>query len=104
MLFVYVTTPHMEEAKQIATYVIEQRLAACVNIFPEMHSIYHWQGKIENATECVCIFKTKQENYLRLQAAIMEKHSYETPCIVALPVKEAAPDFANWVSKESTTI
>ncbi len=104
MLFVYVTTANMDEAKSIAAYIVEQRLASCANIFPEMHSIYHWQGKIENATECVCIFKTRQENYSALQAAIMEKHSYETPCIVALPVADAAPAFASWVHKESTKL
>ncbi len=102
MIFVYVTTPSLEEAKAIASFVVENRLAAGVNIFPEVHSIYHWQGKVENAKECVCIFKTRQDNFTLLRDAIMEKHSYITPCIVALPVADAAPEFAKWIQEEST--
>ncbi len=91
----------MDEAKSIASFVIEKRLAAGVNIFPEVHSIYHWQGKIENSCECVCIFKTMQENYAKLEKIILEKHSYVTPCIVALPVNGAHADFAKWVQDET---
>ncbi len=101
MIFVYMTAPTMQEAKSIAAHMVEKRLAAGVNIFPEVHSIYHWQGKVENASECVCIFKTDKANFNALRHAIIEKHSYITPCIVALPVEDADENFTKWVKKES---
>ncbi len=101
MIFVYITTPSIDEAKNIASFILEQHLAAGVNIFPEVHSMYHWQGKLESAMECVCIFKTAKDNFDALRDAIMTRHSYINPCIVALPVADAAPDFARWIQEES---
>ncbi len=101
MIFVYMTAANFQEAKDIATLVLNERLAAGVNIFPEVHSMYHWQGKLESASECVCIFKTAKQNFASLRDAIIKKHSYVTPCIVALPVADAAEDFAKWVNIES---
>ncbi len=101
MLLIYVTMPSMEEAKTIASNIVEKRLAACANIIPGMHSIYHWQGKIEQSTEYVCLFKTRKENFNALQEAITQLHSYITPCIIALPIVDAAAPFAKWIQEES---
>lgn len=101
MLFVYMTAANAQEAQSIASFVVEERLASCANIFPTMHSIYHWKGKVERAEEAVCIFKTTEQCFEKLKATIVEKHSYETPCIVALPVSSAHEAFAAWVAAET---
>ncbi len=101
MLFVYVTTANIDEAKKIAEKVVQNRLAACANILPQMYSIYHWQGKVEQATECVCIFKTTKSNFEELKQVITKLHSYETPCIVALPMTDIAEPFAKWINEET---
>ncbi len=101
MILVYMTVPNIEEAKKISAFVVEKRLAAGANIFPEIHSIYHWKGKIEQSSECVCIYKTKSENFPALQEAIIKLHSYTTPCIIALPIVDANTDFAKWIKVES---
>ncbi len=101
MLFVYTTTSTIMEAKTIATHIIEQRLAAGVNIIPQVHSIYHWQGNIVQSEECICIFKSTQENFDTLKKAILLLHSYETPCIVALPIADIEERFGAWIKQES---
>ncbi len=102
MLLVYTTTKDFAEATTIATFIIEQRLAAGANILPSMHSVYHWQGKIVHAEECVCLFQTKKENFDALAHAIKEKHSYDVPCIIAMPIEKASQSFAQWIHHEST--
>ncbi len=101
MLLVYTTMKDMAEAKAIAGHIIAQRLAAGANIIPDMHSIYHWQGEIHHAEECVCLFQTTKENFNALEKAIQEKHSYEVPCIIAMPIEKTAKTFARWICEES---
>ncbi len=100
MILVYVTTKNFDEARTIAEKIVEQRLAAGANIIPSMTSIYHWKGKIESSNECACIFKTTQKNFTALSSAIKALHSYETPCIIALPITEAEKAFGAWIQEE----
>ncbi len=100
MLLVYVTTKDDSEAKKIANHAVEQRLAAGVNIFPSIQSVYHWQGEIVHNEECVCIFKTTQEKFSALRDAIVRLHSYDTPCVVAVPTVAAHEPFVAWAYKE----
>ncbi len=100
-IFVYVTVPTVAEAKEIAKTVVEDRLAACANILPGMHSIYQWQGKIEQAEECVVLFKTRATLLQALEACVKEMHKYSNPCIVSLPVTAGSAPYLEWIMNET---
>lgn len=102
-IFVYVTFASKNEAETVAETLLEQHLVSCANIFEPCTSVYRWKGQIHKATEAVCIFKSIRENYPELQEEIKKLHSYEVPCIVALPVLDGLPDFLNWIQASSTT-
>jgi periplasmic divalent cation tolerance protein len=100
-IFVYVTVPSAADAKKIAEAVIQDRLAACANILPGMHSIYHWEGKIEQAEECVVLFKTRATLFQALEACVKEMHKYTNPCVVALPVTQGSAPYLEWLMAET---
>lgn len=100
-LLVYMTAASLEEAQRIARHVVERRLAAGVNILPAVHSIYHWKGAVQEAAETVCVFKTEDDRFEALRAAIVSLHSYETPCVVALPISAGHEDFLRWIHAET---
>ena len=98
MRIVIVTAPK-EEAPKIGSKVIEERLAACVNILPSVRSIYTWKGKIEDDEESMMFIKTRADSVADLTGRIRELHSYEVPEIIAVEIKgnEGNPDYLNWV-------
>ena len=98
---VYATFASEEEAHRIARIVVEERLAACANILGSCHSIYRWEGRIEEAGEVAALFKTRSEIAGRLIARIGELHSYDVPAAVAWPIAEAMPAYADWVEAET---
>lgn len=100
-IFVYVTVPSVAEAKKIAVSVVQDRLAACANILPGMQSIYHWEGRIEQAEECVVLFKTRATLFQALEACVREMHKYTNPCIVALPVTQGSAPYIEWLMAET---
>lgn len=100
-IFIYVTAPSAKEAKKIADAVVADRLAACANILPGMHSVYHWQGKIEEADETVIIFKTRATLFQAVEARVKELHKYSSPCIVALPVEAGHQPYLDWIMAET---
>lgn len=97
---VYATFAGIEEARRIARTVVEEKLAACVNIFGPCRSIYRWQGKVETAAEAAALFKTRADKADALVARIAELHSYEVPAIAVWPVEKALPAYADWISAE----
>ncbi|BDA77753.1 divalent ion tolerance protein [Leptospira kobayashii] len=97
--FVYVTVGNLEEASLIAKKVVEEKLAACANILPQMTSFYFWEGKLQEDKEVVLIFKTNESKLESLILRIKELHSYEVPCIVALPIESGNPDYLDWLRK-----
>lgn len=99
-VFIYVTTPNLSIAKKIGTSLVKNRLAACVNILPKMHSIYQWQNKTHSAKECVVIVKAPMTKYKKIETQILKLHPYECPCIVALPVKKGLPQYVKWLTNE----
>jgi len=101
-LFVYVTVPSLPEAHEIASAVVESRLAACANIIPGMKSVYRWKGRIEERDEITLILKTVERKLGALEARIRQMHSDETPCIVALPVTGGNAAFIGWIKEETT--
>ena len=84
-------------ALQLANSLIDEKLAACINILPGLTSIYRWQGKRETGTEELLMIKTTQDNYPTLQARIEELHPYELPEVIAVPIQAGLPAYLNWV-------
>ena len=97
---VYATFGSDEEARRVARTLVEERLAACANILAPCHSIYRWQGRIEEAAEVPAIFKTRAGTASRLVERIRALHSYDVPAAVVWPIAEAVPAYATWVVKE----
>ena len=85
-VLVSTTTASADEAEQIAQALLNQRLAACVQIIPQVRSIYRWAGEIEQAGEWLCLIKTRRSLLSHLEAAVIRQHSYDCPEIVAVPI------------------
>lgn len=100
--FVYVTAADEAEARKIARAVVEERLAACANLLGGIQSIYQWKGEICEDTETALVLKTSGSRKNELIARIRELHSYETPCIICLPIADGNPAFLNWLAAETT--
>lgn len=100
-ILVYITVGDQAEADSIARTIVQERLAACANILPGMKSVYHWQGKIETATETVVLFKTRTEFFDKLAARIKTLHSYDTPCIAAMPLAHVEQSYLAWIMNET---
>jgi periplasmic divalent cation tolerance protein len=98
-LQVITTTDSEEEAERIAAALVERRLAACVQVLGPISSHYHWQGELEAAREWICLAKTTEETYTRLEEAIRELHSYEEPEIVGMAVAAGSRGYLDWVSR-----
>jgi len=96
---VYAVFANTPEAERIGRAVVEERLAACVNILGPVHSIYRWKGAIETADEVAAIFKTHHWRSDALMERIAALHSYETPCIVAWPIEKIVGSYADWVEE-----
>ena len=91
-----------EEARRIARDMVERSLAACANILGPCHSIYRWEGKVEEAAEVAALFKTRFETAEALMRAIHAAHSYDVPAIVALPLSLSHCDYRDWVLENSS--
>src|SRR3954469_18328809 len=99
---IVLTTLHdAEVAATLAKTVVEERLAACANLFPALRSIYKWQSKIEDQNEVLVLFKTRQEHYARLQSRVLEWHPYEVPELLAVPVEQAYQPYLDWLARET---
>ena len=94
---VYAVFANAEEAERIGRAMVEERLAACINILAPCRSIYRWQGAIETAEEVPAIFKTTHSQADDLVARIAELHSYDVPCIAVSPIDKLLADYADWV-------
>ena len=98
---VYVTASDVKEARKIAEAVVGERLAACANIYPEIRSIYWWQGKVEESGESALVLKTRRELVPKVVEMVKRLHSYTVPCIVALPIAEGNREFLEWIKSET---
>ena len=94
---VYVIFASVEEAERIGRQIVEERLAACVNVLGPCRSIYRWQSAIETAEEAPAIFKTSSVQSDALVARVSALHSYDVPCIAVWPISKLLADYADWV-------
>jgi periplasmic divalent cation tolerance protein len=100
-IVVFVSAGSEQEALTIARTLVEERLAACVNIVSKIRSIYRWEGKICDEPECYLIIKTRQELFQAIQKRIKTLHSYDVPEIIALPIVEGLNSYLEWIQGET---
>lgn len=100
VLLVFTQLPDRAAAENFARVLIEERVAACVNILAAGTSIYRWQGVVEHANEIPLLIKTTAERYGALEAVIRRLHPYELPEVVAVPVTQGLPGYLQWVASE----
>ncbi|MBY0429514.1 MAG: divalent-cation tolerance protein CutA [Alphaproteobacteria bacterium] len=100
IIFIYIPCRDADEAAGIARAMVEQKLAACGNIFPAIQSIYKWEGEVRSDTEAVLILKTTQAKFKVVEGAVKALHSYDTPCIAALNVADVNDAYRTWLLGE----
>lgn len=88
-----------EDAERIARALVEQRLAACVNVVPGLVSVYRWKGKVERDDERLLVIKTRRERFSALREVLAALHPYEVPEILALPVEDGSPAYLEWLDE-----
>ena len=98
---VYITAANAEQALAIGRVLVEERLAACINVLPGMSAIYRWQGVVEEAREAVLIAKTRADRVAALTARVRALHSYDLPCVIALPIVDGDAEYLGWLARES---
>ena len=99
--FIYITAGSMDEAKKIGRALISKRLAACVNIIDNMHSMYWWEDEIQDDREVILIAKTKESVVPELIEKVKSMHSYDCPCIVSLPILDGNRAFLEWIARQT---
>jgi periplasmic divalent cation tolerance protein len=97
---VVTTTSSREEAQRIARVLVEERLAACVQVLGPISSTYRWQGAIETSHEWLCVAKSRRELYEEIEKAIRGAHSYQVPEILAVPILAGSVDYLAWLDQE----
>jgi len=97
-IVVLITAGSREEALRLAEMLVGARLAACVQVLPEMQSIYHWQGQIARAPEVLLLVKTTDTRFAELEREVRALHSYETPEIIALPITAVSAPYLEWLT------
>lgn len=98
---VLTTAGSPQEAEKIARTLVERRLAACVNIVPQIQSVYRWKDKVEQETEWLLIIKTRLNAFEPVRDAIKELHSYELPECIMLEVKQGSKAYLNWIEENT---
>ena len=99
---IYVTVADKAQARELGRFLVTSQLAACVNIFDQMNSMYVWQGEFQDDQEAVLIAKTTEDRLAELVGAIKQRHSYDCPCIVTWPITGGNPAFLDWIEAQVT--
>ena len=96
-IVVFMTAPNVDEARRIASELVERQLAACVQILPEIESVYRWNGDVQRDEEILILAKTTAAQFDDLERAVREIHSYDTPEIVAVPMAHVSEPYRAWL-------
>jgi periplasmic divalent cation tolerance protein len=99
-IVVFSTCGSQEEAERLARMLLDQHLAACVNVISPVRSFYRWKGAIESTSEWLLAIKTSRERFDRVRATLESAHSYELPEVLALPVVDGSPNYLAWMESE----
>lgn len=97
VFFVYITTKDKDEAIKIGRRLVQQKLAACINVIDKMTSVYWWEGKLAEDNEAILIAKTTEENVEKLTLEVKHQHSYKCPCVVAFKIEEGNKEYLKWI-------
>ena len=100
-MLIYMTAANRREAEKIGRALVEERLAACVNFLGPIRSLYWWEGEVQKGQEVAFIAKTSKTQVKRLIARVKALHSYECPCVVAVPIENGFPAFLKWIEAET---
>jgi len=100
-MLVYITTSSRVEASAIGRAMVDERLAACANVLGDITSFYWWEGAVQEDGEVSLILKTQDHLVDRLTQRVKELHSYDCPCVVAIPIAAGNPDFLDWIVNET---
>lgn len=95
----YVTCKDQNEASVIAKALLQKKLIACGNIIPQMTSIYEWNDQIEEQTEVILLLKTSKKHTKMIEKIVLEKHSYDCPCVLEIPLSSINSDFKDWLEE-----
>src|SRR5690606_27335873 len=97
---IYLTCADNAEAEHIARHLLAEGLIACANLFPPIRSLYHWQGELQHETESAMLLKTRRDVLPKLESRILQLHSYDTPCMVVLPIEAGYAAFLEWIDTQ----
>ncbi len=100
-LLVFSTCPDLDCARTLSELLVRERLAACVNIMPTVHSVYEWQGAVQQEAECLLLIKTTSERYAALEQTLRAHHPYELPEIIAVSLTAGLPAYLNWLDHQT---
>lgn len=100
-IIAYITAAQEEEAAKIARTIVDERLAACVNIVKDIRSIYRWKGKVEDEREALLVVKTRRALFDRMVKRVRELHSYTVPEVIAFPIIAGSDDYLSWLDEET---
>ena len=100
-IVVLVTVPNQDVAAQLANALVGDKLVACVNILPQVRSIYAWQGKICDDSELLCVLKTRRDLFAALRDRVVALHPYEVPEIISIPLALGHTPYLTWLSAET---
>lgn len=98
-IIVLITCPNKKEAERIAKALVENKLAACVNIIADIKSIFWWQGNIDQVKEVLLVVKSKKSNSARIIKLVKSLHSYQVPEIIALPISDGNKEYLDWIDE-----
>lgn len=101
-IVVLVTTATREEGESIARRLVEDRLVACVNVVPQVRSVFRWEGAVSREDEALLVIKSRRDRFPAVVAAVKKLHSYSVPEIIALPIVEGSAEYLRWLDEATT--